>query len=52
MIFRRLVCKKTNQEDIEEAKTNLKKKNKEVRNKMADILLKASEIVREDKQEE
>jgi len=40
--------KKQIQKDIEEAQTNLKKKNKEARNKIADILLKASEIVREE----
>jgi hypothetical protein len=39
--------KKQIQKDIEKAKTNLKKKRKEVRNEIADILLKASEIIRE-----
>ena len=40
--------KKQIQKDIEKAQVNLKKKRKEARNEIADILLKASEIIREE----
>ncbi len=40
--------KKQIQKDIERAQTDLKKKRKEVRNQISDILLKASEIVKEE----
>lgn len=40
--------KKTCLKDIEDAQIYLKKKDKEVRNKVADIIQKASEIINED----